>query len=280
MTSLVLEGGTLRGIFSAGVMDAFLKEGIEFEYIVGVSAGISNAASYVSKQFQRNLEILEKYRLDKRYIGVQNYVDCKSLFGLDFVFDDIPNKLVPFDYTTFREYKGKFLVGMYNAEKGRTEFVNGIKDSRKWNFLRGTCAIPGYFPPAKIGGYNYYDGGLASPICINKAMHDGCDKHIIILTQPEGYIKQLNKSNIAMSQVIKHRFPKLEMTLLCRHKIYNHQVQLCEQLEREGKAIIIRPEYRLSNFEKNIDTIKSTWQHGFNITTDRIDEIKEFICAE
>jgi Predicted esterase of the alpha-beta hydrolase superfamily len=125
MVSLVLEGGTLRGIFSAGVMDSFLKEEIDINYIVGVSAGISNAASYVSRQEGRNLEILEKYRLDKRYIGAENFFKGKSLFGLDFVFDEIPNKLVPFDYDTFRNYKGKFLVGMFNAEKGELNLQMG-----------------------------------------------------------------------------------------------------------------------------------------------------------
>ncbi|MGN0586817.1 MAG: patatin-like phospholipase family protein, partial [Oscillospiraceae bacterium] len=106
MTGLVLEGGTFRGIFSAGVMDAFIKEGVEFPYVIGVSAGISNGLSYVSKQFGRNIDILENYRNDKRYLGAQNFLKCRSAFGLDFVFGDIPQKLIPFDYETFHKYKG------------------------------------------------------------------------------------------------------------------------------------------------------------------------------
>ena len=121
MTGLVLEGGTFRGTFSAGFMDALIEENIEFPYIVGVSAGISNAASYVSKQFGRNLEIFKKYRNDKRYVGAGNYMRCKSYFGLDFVYDEIPNKLVPFDYEEYHKYKGRFLVGVTNAETGKFE---------------------------------------------------------------------------------------------------------------------------------------------------------------
>ena len=109
MTGLVLEGGTFRGAFSAGFMDAFIEKNIEFPYIIGVSAGISNAASYVSKQFGRNLEIFRKYRNDPRYIGVGNYRKCGSLFGLDFVYDEIPNKLVPFDMTHITAITAAFL---------------------------------------------------------------------------------------------------------------------------------------------------------------------------
>ena len=119
MTGLVLEGGTFRGIYSAGIMDAFLEEGIEFPYVVGVSAGISNGVSYVSKQFGRNIEIMDKYRNDKRYIGVGNYKKHKSLFGLDFVYGEIPQQLIPFDYETFRQYEGKCLVGVTNAITSR-----------------------------------------------------------------------------------------------------------------------------------------------------------------
>ncbi|MDE6132990.1 MAG: patatin family protein, partial [Oscillospiraceae bacterium] len=146
MTGLVLEGGTFRGIFSAGVMDAFIEEGIEFPYIVGVSAGISNGASYVSKQFARNIDILEKYRNDKRYIGMRNYKKCRSMFGLDFVFGEIPQKLVPFDYETFKNYGGTCLVGVTNAETGKAEFKNILDDDENFMSLRATCAIPGYFP--------------------------------------------------------------------------------------------------------------------------------------
>ena len=223
MTGLVLEGGTFRGIFSAGVMDAFLEAGIEFPYIVGVSAGISNGVSYVSKQFARNIDILEKYRNDKRYLGMGNYRKCRSMFGLDFVFGDIPRELVPFDYEEFKRYQGTCLVGVTNAETGKAEFKNAQKDSENFDFLRATCAIPGYFPSIMIDGKPYFDGGLASPICVKQALKDGCSRTVIILTQPEGFVKKCGKGNIAMSQLIKRKYPKLEMLLLTRHKLYNKQ---------------------------------------------------------
>ena len=277
MTGLVLEGGTFRGIFSAGVMDAFIEEGIEFPYIVGVSAGISNGVSYVSKQFARNIDILEKYRNDKRYIGMGNYKKCRSMFGLDFVFGEIPQKLIPFDYETFRQYKGKCLVGVTNAETGKAEFRNALDDDENFMSLRATCAIPGYFPAIEIDGKRYFDGGLSSPICIKQAIKDGCSKTVIILTQPEGFVKKCGKGNIAMSQLIKRKYPEMEMLLLTRHKLYNKQLDFCCELERRGKAVIFRPSHALNSFEKDEKVLRETWQEGYEAGKARAEEVRKFM---
>ncbi len=278
MTGLVLEGGTFRGIYSAGIMDAFLEEGIEFPYIVGVSAGISNAFSYVSKQFGRNIEILEKYRNDKRYLGMGNYAKCRSMFGLDFVFGDIPHELVPFDYETFKQYTGKCLVGVTNAETGKPEFFNAFDDDDNFQFLRATCAMPGCFPAIMINGKPYYDGGLASPISVKQALKDGCSKTVIILTQPEGFVKKCGKSNVVMSQLIKRRYPEVEMLLLVRHKIYNKQLEFCRELERRGKAVIFRPSHALNSFEKDEKTLRAVWQEGYDEGKRRAEEVKAFMA--
>lgn len=276
LTGLVLEGGTFRGIFSAGFMDALIEKGVEFPYVIGVSAGISNAASYVSKQFGRNIEILRKYRNDKRYLGTGNYLKCKSIFGLDFVYDEIPNSLVPFDYETFHSYKGRFIVGVTNAETGKPEYFDGCSDTDKWQYLRASCAIPGYFPAIGINGGHYYDGGLACPVCIKRAIKDGCDKNVILLTQPKGFVKKCGKGNIVMSQLIKNKYPSMEMALLGRHRIYNNQIRFCEELERRGKALIFRPEIKLDSFQKDIGILEQYWKAGYDMCMENIDRIKEF----
>ncbi|MCH5193315.1 MAG: patatin family protein [Oscillospiraceae bacterium] len=277
MTGLVLEGGTFRGIFSAGVMDAFIEEGIEFPYIVGVSAGISNGLSYVSKQFERNIVILEKYRNDKRYLGMRNYRKCGSMFGLDFVFGEIPQELVPFDYEEFKRYRGKCLVGVTNAVTGNPEYFNALDDNENFQFLRATCAIPGYFPAIMINDTPYFDGGLASPIPVKQALKDGCSKTVIILTQPEGFVKKCGKGNIAMSQLMHRKYPEIEMRLLVRHKIYNKQTEFCNELEKRGKAIIFRPPYKLNSFEKDEKVLRSVWQEGYEMGKKRADEVREFM---
>ncbi len=278
MTGLVLEGGTFRGIFSSGIMDAFIEEGIEFPYIAGVSAGISNGASYVSKQFERNIIILEKYRNDKRYLGIRNYAKCRSMFGLDFVFGDIPKELVPFDYEEFHKYTGKCLVGVTNALTGKPEFFNALDDDENFTFLRATCAIPGYFPAIMINGVPYYDGGLACPIPVKQVLKDGCSKAVILLTQPAGFVKKCGKGNIAVSQLIHKKYPEIEMLLLTRHKLYNKQIQFCNELERRGKALIFRPSHKLNSFENDEKVLRSVWREGYEAGKARADEVRRFMA--
>ena len=275
MPSLILEGGTLRPIFSAGVMDALLDNNITFPYCIGVSAGITNGVSYISKQKGRNLEVVTKYRNDNRYLSYRNFLRCKSIFGLDFVFDEIPNNLIPFDMDTYRKYPGKVLVGVTNAHTGKTEYLNGKYLDDKATMLRATCAIPLLFPVIKINGKEYYDGGLCDPIPIKKAIADGNTKHLIVLTQPKGYKKELSKKNILVAKLLNKKYPNLKTPLLNRHNHYNETVKFCEQLENEGKVLILRPEYNLDSFEKDINKLKSSYDHGYNLTINHLSEIKK-----
>lgn len=275
MPSLILEGGTLRPIFSAGVMDALLENNITFPYCIGVSAGITNGVSYISKQKGRNLEVVTKYRNDNRYLSYRNFLRCKSIFGLDFVFDEIPNNLIPFDMDTYRKYPGKVLVGVTNAHTGKTEYLNGKDLDDKATMLRATCAIPLLFPVIKINGKEYYDGGLCDPIPIKKAIADGNTKHLIVLTQPKGYKKELSKKNILVAKLLNKKYPNLKTPLLNRHNHYNETVKFCEQLENEGKVLILRPEYNLDSFEKDINKLKSSYDHGYNLTINHLSEIKK-----
>lgn len=176
MPGLVLEGGTFRPVFSCGVMDALLDNDIMFDYVIGVSAGITYAASYLSRQRERNINILRQYRGDKRYFGARNLLHDHSIFGTDFVFDTIPNQLVPFDWDEFHKYQGKCLVGVTNAKTGKAEYLDGMRMDRPCTMLRATCAIPIYFPPVQMDGETYYDGGLADPIPILRSLHDGNER--------------------------------------------------------------------------------------------------------
>ena len=271
MPSLILEGGTLRPIFSAGVMDALLDNNITFPYCIGVSAGITNGVSYISKQKGRNLEVVTKYRNDNRYLSYRNFLRCKSIFGLD----EIPNNLIPFDMDTYRKYPGKVLVGVTNAHTGKTEYLNGKDLDDKATMLRATCAIPLLFPVIKINGKEYYDGGLCDPIPIKKAIADGNTKHLIVLTQPKGYKKELSKKNILVAKLLNKKYPNLKTPLLNRHNHYNETVKFCEQLENEGKVLILRPEYNLDSFEKDINKLKSSYDHGYNLAINHLSEIKK-----
>lgn len=274
MPSLILEGGTFRPIFTAGVLDALLDNNITFPYCIGVSAGITNGVSYISKQKGRNLEVLTKYRNDKKYFGYRNFLRCKSIFGLDFVFDEIPNKLIPFDMDTYRQYDGTVLIGVTNAKTGKTEYLDGKDLDDKATMLRATCALPIFFPVIKINSNEYYDGGICDPIPIRKSISDGNKKHLIILTQPKGYKKELSQKNVFVSKLLSKKYPNLKDSFLTRHENYNETVKFCEELERQGKAIILRPEYPLESFEKDVNKLKSSYNHGYESTIKHLNEIK------
>lgn len=275
MPSLILEGGTFRPIFSAGVMDALLDNDIIFPYCIGVSAGITNGVSYISKQKGRNLAVIEQYRNDKRYLGLKNFFSCHSIFGLDFVFNEIPNNLLPFDMDTYQRYSGKILVGVTNAQTGQTEYLDGKDLDENCTILRATCAIPYFFPCIKYKGNEYYDGGICDPIPIRKAIADGNEKHLIVLTRPASYKKTLSKNNILAAKNISKKYPNLKEPLLTRHIAYNETVRFCEDLERQGKALILRPseEGALKSFEKDINKLKAGY--GYKTATDNLDKIKE-----
>lgn len=275
MPSLILEGGTFRPIFSAGIMDALLDNDIIFPYCIGVSAGITNGYSYISKQKGRNLKLLA-YRNDKRYVNIKNFLKCKSLFGLDFVFDEIPNKLVPFDNETFLDYDGKVVVGVTNAKTGQVEYLDGKQIDKPWTILRATCAIPLIFPAIEFNGNKYYDGGVGDPIPIKKAVADGNEKHLIILTQPKGYVKEFDKKSIFLLNLFKKKFGALKDHALNRHTRYNESVKYCEQLEREGKALILRPapDQAINSFEKDVNILREAYENGYKLAIENLDKIK------
>ncbi|MDU5764888.1 MAG: patatin family protein, partial [Veillonella sp.] len=277
MPSLILEGGTFRPIFSAGVMDALLDNNIMFPYCIGVSAGITNGVSYISKQKKRNLDILMTYRNDKRYLGLRNFLKCKSLFGLDFVYGEIPNKLSPFDMETYQKYEGKILVGVTNAITGKTEYFDGKELDDNCSILRATCAIPLFFPAIKINDSYYYDGGICDPVPIKKAIDDGNEKHLIILTRPKEYRKDLSKGNIIVSKLFRKKYPNLKEPLLTRHNHYNETIRFCEELEAQGKAVIIRPtlEQSIESFEKDVNKLRDGYNNGYKMAIENLDKIKE-----
>lgn len=277
MPSLILEGGTFRPIFSAGVMDALLDNNIMFPYCIGVSAGITNGVSYISKQKKRNLDILMTYRNDKRYLGLRNFLKCKSLLGLDFVYGEIPNKLSPFDMETYQKYEGKILVGVTNALTGKTEYFDGKELDDNCSILRATCAIPLFFPAIKINDSYYYDGGICDPVPIKKAIDDGNEKHLIVLTRPKEYRKKLSKGNIIVSKLFRKKYPNLKEPLLTRHNHYNETIRFCEELEAQGKAVIIRPtlEQSIESFEKDVNKLRDGYNNGYKMAIENLDKIKE-----
>ena len=276
MPALVLEGGTFRPMFSCGVMDALIDSGVEFEYVIGVSAGISNASSYISKQTGRNLEIMQKYRHDKRYLGFRNIFSDKSIFGRKFIYETIPRELMPFDKETFFSSSAEFVVGVTNAHTGEMEYMNRKDPVNGHILLQATCALPVIFPPIVYEGKQYYDGGLVDSIPAQKAIDDGNEKMLIVLTRTKDYVKTESKAYKIAASILKRKYPQVAQRLLTRHTRYNKEVEFCNQLEREGRAVILRPseEVQIESLEGDMEKIERIYKYGYDLAIENMDRIK------
>lgn len=274
MPGVLFEGGSFRPIFSCGVMDALLEEDIMFPYCIGVSAGAADAASYISRQKGRNMEIMEKYRNDKRYFGKRNILKERSPFGIQFVFRDIPNEKIVFDFDTFKEYSGRFVITTTDAETGNVYYFQKEDVDQTYKPLQATCSLPVIFPPVEIAGKKYYDGGLSNPIPIDKLVKDGHKKALIVLTRPEGYVKECTRSDRMVARAVRYKYPRIAVRVLTRYKRYNQAVKACERLEREGRAVLLRPEYPLESFESNVDTLRKNYDMGYQMARKRMKEIR------
>lgn len=277
---LVLEGGASRTYFSAGVMDALLKENIFCNYVIGVSAGIANACAYCSNQPGRTLTIGQKYIHDKRYMGKRYLLNRKnkSYFNLKFVFDDIPNELVPFDYKAFKEFNGNCIAGVTNIETGDEEYIEVSRFDRQWQILRATCALPLLFPPIKIGDNYYMDGGIAEAVPLKKALADGCDKCIVVLTREKGYRKAPEKA-LKLAARKYSKYPNFSKKLLERTENYNSGRDYIEQLEREGKIFVFAPENTqgFGRTESDPQKLTKLFNEGFNSCIGQLDELNEYL---
>ena len=276
-TSLILEGGTFRTIYSGGVLDAFLDHDIHLPYILAISAGAINACSYVSKQKERTLRIFTNYRHDKRYMGLRNFMKERSLFGLDFAYNVIPNELDVFDWDTYQKFEGQIEIGVTNAYTGQIEFLDALQMDKECMMLRATCAIPVLFPEIKLNDTPYYDGGLADPIPITRAVEQGYDKHVIVLTRPKGYRKTIDRQTKFAMKLLSKRYPALVESMLKRAQKYNETLDYCERLEADGKAHIFRPTYALNSFEKQISQIHKNYAMGYEQSMKQMDALKLFL---
>lgn len=263
-TALVLEGGGMRGIYTAGVLECLLDNNIEFPYIAGVSAGACHAFSFISKQKGRNKRIMIDYIDDKRYLSIRNFFREKSLFGMNFIFDEIPNNLEKFDYDTFNKATNEFYVGVSDVEKGESLYY-GKENMKDPNIIaRASSSIPLVSPIVNYEGRKLLDGAVIDPIPVEKALGDGYEKMVIILTRNSGYRKSKSKM-IKLSKRIFRNYPEFTKKMQNRHNTYNKQLELIEGLELKGKAIVIRPSETLQvdRFSKNKGKLEALYKLGY-----------------
>ena len=279
-TGLVLEGGALRAIFSSGVCDGLLEGNIMADYVVGVSAGIAYGVSYVSRQPRRNLEVVTRYAPDPRYMGMRNLRDKhnRSYFGLDFAYNVIPNQLVPFDYDTFAAYPGEVEAVVTNLNTGRADYLPVPRKDRFSKVLQATCAMPLMVPVIQVDGQPYLDGGIGDAIPWRRALDQGCDRVLVVLTHPRSYVRRPDKILPLVRRTYRD-YPNFIASMEERVERYNEDHRLLFQMEREGRLKVIAPTSTLgvSRTERNTEKLRLLWAEGYQMTVDRMDEIRAYL---
>ncbi|MCH3971915.1 MAG: patatin family protein [Oscillospiraceae bacterium] len=260
---IVLEGGGMRGIYSTGVLDAFLQEKFMADEVVGVSAGASIGISYVSMQYERGLRTTVNYAGQEDYISLHNFIKTKSLFGMDYIFGKIPEELDPFNYETFAKNPCKFYAGATEVHTGKTIYFGKEEIVPPCTVLRASCSLPVFSPVVPYKGGEYLDGGLLAPIPIQKALADGCDKLIIVLTRERGYRKEPQIGRPVYAQKYRH-YPALVHIMDTRHKVYNSMLQTIQRMEHMGSAIIAAPDepLPLDRFGTNHEQLLAAYNIG------------------
>lgn len=277
-TGLVLEGGGLRGIYTAGVMDVFLEENIVVDGVIGVSAGAIHGASYVSKQKGRNLRYSLRYRKDKRYMSLNSLIRTGDLFGVDFCYHDLPDKLDPFDYDTFRSNPTRMYVCCSNLETGEAEYLECKDMKQDMEKLRASASLPLVSRTVEIDGMKLLDGGISDSIPIFAFRRMGYRRNIVVLTRPEGYRK--SPDGMLKFEAVKYRdYPEFVRRMALRYKYYNKTLDKLEELERKGEVFILCPSrtLKISRIERNKNRIQAMYELGVQDTKDKINEVKEFL---
>lgn len=280
-TGLVLEGGALRTIYSSGVCDGLLAGGVLADYVVGVSAGIAYGVSYVSKQSGRNLEIVTRFARSRKYMGLANLLNPKnrSYFGLDFTFRQIPDTLVPFDYETFAAFPGQVEAVVTELDSGKARYCTVPRDKEGSSLvLQASCALPLMFPSFSVEGVVCMDGGVADSIPYQRALEQGCDRVITVLTRPRDYVKTADRS---LPLVLRRyrKWPEFCDTMRRRAEDYNACRQRLFELERQGKVLVIAPQttHGVSRTERNVEKLRLLWGEGYEDASRRMDEIRDYL---
>ena len=275
---LVLEGGGMRGLFSAGVLDALLElKELSINGIVGVSSGALFGVNYVSKQKERAVRYNKKYADDKRYMGLHSWITTGNAVNKDFAFYELPCKLDIFDNEAFKKAETDFYVVMTNVESGKPEYVL-IEDAfAQMEYLRATSALPFASKIIEINGKKYLDGGISDSIPIDFCESLGYDKIIAVLTRPEGTYKE-DKLGF-LYKLVYRKYPNLVKSLLNMATDYEKVLAKIKDLENKGKIFVVRPPevLKIGRLEKNRDKIQKVYDTGLNTGLKELDNIVKYL---
>lgn len=277
-TGLVLEGGGMRGVYTAGVLDFLMEKGIWFKNTVGVSAGACHGCSYVCRQKGRAKHISIEYVDNKEYCSVSSLIRTGDFFGEKFAYHKIPEELYPIDNEAFKENKMNLYTVVTNCETGEAEYMkveDMLEDIEK---VRASASLPLLSRFVKINGKDYLDGGVASSVPLKYFEDMGLKKNLVILTQPRNYKKFPNKA-MPLIKLKYRKYPKFVKAMAMRHETYNAELEYVRRREKESKVFVIAPENPLevSRIERDKEKLRAVYETGYRDAENAFEALKKFL---
>ena len=279
---LVMEGGAMRGLFTAGVTDVMMEAGIVFDGAIGVSAGAVFGGNYKAGQAGRVLRYNLRFCKDPRYSSLRSLIKTGDLFGADFCYREIPDHLDPFDQAAYAANPMDFFVVATDVHTGRAVYHNCLDGGREdLEWFRASASMPLASRIVSVGGYDLLDGGIADSIPLAYLEEQGYDRNVVVLTQPMGYVKTKNKAMPLLRRVYKD-YPQLLDTLARRQDVYNETTAAIREKERRGEVFVIRPEAPLDihRVEHDRRRIQAVYDLGRAVMEKRLEAMKAFLQEE
>jgi len=276
-TGLVVEGGGVRGIYAAGVLDAFLEYGLSFDGLIGVSAGAIHGCSFLSKQKGRSIRYYRKYCGDPRFMSFRSWLATGNLVDTDFCYHELPDKLDVYDHAAFEACRTAFYVTCTNVETGEAEYIRLTNMRTQIDYLRASASLPYFSRIVEIDGKRFLDGGAADSIPVEAFRAMGYQKNVVILTREASYVKKPELS--ALPRLVYRKYPKFAAALLHRHEEYNRTLAHIRELEEQGEIFVIRPVQPLivGRMEKDPEKVQQTYECGYHDAKECMEKLLKWL---
>ncbi|MFQ6793875.1 MAG: patatin family protein [Thomasclavelia sp.] len=274
---LVLEGGAMRGMYTAAILDLFLDHQIKIDGIVAVSAGALFGVNYPSNQRGRTLRYNKKYVKDKRYMGFSSLLKTGNIVNKDFAYYQVPFELDAFDEAAYQKSKTDFYATVTDVQTGLPEYIKITNATQQIEVLRASSAMPFVSKIVKIGDQKYLDGGVADSIPLQKCIDLGYDKIIVILTRPINYRKK--KANPLLAKLFYHQYPKFVEAINNRYKNYNDMVEMIIEKEKNQEIFVFRPSKKIDikRIERDPDKLQEMYDLGIEDGNRLIEKLKQYL---
>ena len=277
-TGLVLEGGAMRGMYTAGVLDVLMEKGIQMDGVVGVSAGAVFGSNYKSRQIGRSVRYNTKYCRDPRYGDFRSLIKSGDIYEEKFCYHELPEKLDPFDWDTYKNNPMDFYVVCTDVDTGRAVYHRCTGDKKDLRWIQASASMPFVSRIVRNDGRQLLDGGISDSIPINWFRSIGYEKNLVVLTRPKGYRKKPPRGLPFLLHKIR-QYPALSLAMKTRHIRYNQTLDQLPELEKAGLALVLRPSRRIkvSKLERNPWKLKALYKLGRKDTMQRLEEIRRFL---